>query len=300
MDSLQTYPQLIGYSAALGSAMAWAVGSILFRRLGDFASPIGMNLGKCIIGALYLLTALVLTSSLEPMNMHTFVVLALSGVLGIAIGDTFFFKALINLGPRLTVLVGTLGPVFTIVMAVILFNERLSVYGWIGAALTLAGVNLVLWTDAPADEKFRVRWTSGILYALMAAICMALGILAAKVGVAEASALQGTLVRIVWAGMGLMMWSLMSRQLRDCLTPFKDPFSLKLIFVAVFVVIFGGFWLSLVALKYIDASIATILNSTEPIFILPLVAFILRERIPAMGIAGAIIAVIGVGLIFTG
>ncbi|GAH50516.1 unnamed protein product, partial [marine sediment metagenome] len=68
----------------------------------------------------------------------------------------------------------------------------------------------------------------------------------------------------------------------------------------VFIVVFGGFWLSLLALKYIDASIASTLNSTTPLFILPMVAIILKEKVSIQAILGAAIAVGGIALIFMG
>lgn len=295
-DSAVFY-EIVGYAAALGSAMAWAVGSLLFRRVGEASSPTGMNLVKCLIGTVYLGVVMLLLGGGEAISGQTYLILAVSGLLGIALGDTFFFKALVNLGPRLTVLLGTLGPVLTIVFAVLLLGEQLSVTDSFGALLTLMGVNIVLWEDVPSDLNVKRKWTSGVVYALLAAVCMSLGIITAKVAVDSTSAMHATFVRVVFAGIGLSIWGLGSRQFGGWLVPFKDPFLLKAILVAVFVVIFGGFWLSLVALKYIDAAIATILNSTEPIFVLPLVRLFLQEKITARAVVGAIVAVVGVALI---
>jgi drug/metabolite transporter (DMT)-like permease len=56
--------------------------------------------------------------------------------------------------------------------------------------------------------------------------------------------------------------------------------------------------LSVIALKYTYTSVAATLNSTSPIFILPLVAFFLKERVSAKAMAGALMAVGGIGLYF--
>jgi drug/metabolite transporter (DMT)-like permease len=296
MDHSPSFHQILGYCAALGSASAWALGSILFRKIGEAASPVGMNLGKCIIGAFYLGVVL-LPMDPEPMDRRVILTLGVSGLLGIALGDSFFFRALVALGPRLTVLLGTLGPVCTVVLAVVLFKEQLSWPGWVGAALVLSGVNLVLWEDVPSDQAVRRKWGSGIVYALLAALCMSLGIISAKIGMAGSSAMQATFIRIVAAGAGLALWGLATRQLHHWVVPFKDPRLLRLTSVAVLVVMFGGFWLSLVALKFIDVSVATVLNSTEPLFVLPMVALILKEKAPVRGIVGAVVAVVGVALV---
>jgi drug/metabolite transporter (DMT)-like permease len=289
---------LLGSSAALVSASAWAFGSILFRRLGDEVSPLGMNLGKGIIGILCLGIVILLTG-IKPISSPAFLLLGISGLLGIALGDTFFFKALIQLGPRLTILLGTLGPVFTVILAVFFLRERPSILVWMGIPLIIGGTTWVLWERTPL-EKLKANWTHGIKYALLSALCMSLGIIFAKIGVASCSTLQATLIRFLWSVIGLTLWGCVTGELKNWLIPFINPRLLKLIFFTVLIVIFGGFWLFLVALKYIDASIAAILNSTTPLFILPMAVFLLKEKISLRAILGAILAVGGIALIFIG
>jgi drug/metabolite transporter (DMT)-like permease len=289
---------ILGILAALTSASAWAFGSILFRRLGDEVSPLGMNLAKGIIGILCL-GAVILLMGIEPVTAHAFLFLGVSGLLGIALGDTFFFKALIQLGPRLTILLGTLGPVFTVTLAVVFLRERPSLLAWMGIFLVVGGTTWVLWERAPR-KKLKAKWAYGVKYALLSALCMSLGIIFAKIGVASCSTLQATLIRFLWSVIGLTLWGCVTKDLGNWLLPFRNPRLLKLIFSTVLVVIFGGFWLFLVALKYIDASIATILNSTTPLFILPMAVFLLKEKISFRAILGAIVAVGGITLIFIG
>lgn len=290
--------RIAGSLAALVSAAAWAFGSILFRRLGDEVSPFGMNLGKGIIGILCL-GIVTLLVGIGPVTGRTFLLLGLSGLLGIALGDTFFFKALIQLGPRLTILLGTLGPVFTVILAVVFLRERPSLLAWMGIPLIIGGTTWVLWERAPR-EKLKVKWTYGIKYALLSAISMSLGIIFAKIGVASCSTLQATFIRFLWSVIGLTFWGCVTSELRNWLMPFRNSRLLKLMFFTALFVIFGGFWLFLVALKYIDASVAAMLNSTTPLFILPMAVFLLKEKISFRAIVGAILAVGGIILIFIG
>jgi len=286
----------LGSLAALTSAAAWAFGSILFRRLGDAVSPLGMNLGKGIIGMLYL-GVMLLVFGIEPITNRDFLFLGISGLLGITFGDTFFFKALLSLGPRLTILLGALGPVFTIILAVVFLQEKLSLLAWTGISLTIIGVIWVLWEQLP-QEEINKNWVSGIKYAFLSVLCMSVGIIFAKIGVTSCSPLQSTFIRIFWSAAGLTIWGSATGQLRNWLLPLRKPHLLKLILFAVFVAIFGGFYLFLFALKYIDASVATVLNSTTPLFILPMTAFILKEKVTPRTIIGATVAVCGIALIF--
>ncbi len=82
--------------------------------------------------------------------------------------------------------------------------------------------------------------------------------------------------------------------------PFREPRLLGLFVVSVCVVTFGGFWLSLVAIKYVDVSIAYTLNSTEPLFILPLAVLILKEKITLRALLGTVVALAGIACLCLG
>lgn len=293
------FNETLGGTAALLSAAAWALSSILFRRLGDEASPSGMNLGKCVIGVLAIGAILIFTG-LELLPLRDFLYLGLSGLLGIALGDTLFFSSLVNLGPRLALLIGALGPVFTVVMAVVFLGERPSPVAWAGIAATLAGVNWVLWGSVPKDGDKRGHTLTGIKYGVLSILCNSAGVLLSKVGVSSVSALEGTFIRFLWGMAGLLFAGLFTGQLKTWLEPFGDRGRVKLLLTAVLVAIFGGFWLLLVALKHINASLAVVLNETAPIFVLPMAYFMMKEKITVRGAVGAVIAVAGVVLIFRG
>lgn len=294
---------ILGCLAALLSAGAWALCSILFRKIGDKASPLAMNLGKCFIGTVYLaIVIFALGSGHEFIHMkyETFLLLGVSGLLGISIGDTFFFKALIYLGPKLMMLLETVCPIFVVFLAVVLFNEKLLLLDWAGIVLIIGGIDIVLWKEAEKDEGNK-NLTSGIIYAVLFSLCFSISIILIKFvfeNVEKVSALEANFVRLLWGFAGLAVWGLLNRRLREWLSPFKDYQLLKLIFFSVFIAVFGGFWLSLVALKYTLASLATVFNSTTPLFVLPMAAVMLKKKVTFIEVIGAAMAVMGVSLIF--
>lgn len=284
-----------GSAAALGSALGWAVGAILFRKLGDALSPLAMNLTKSVLGTLYL-AALLFFFGFESVSQPHFLLLGASGLLGIAVGDSFFFKSLMYLGPRMTVLAEMLGPILTVFFAVLFLKEKISLLTGLGIVLTLGGVAWVLWEHAGEDKARILRW-KGLQFSVLSGLCMSLAIILAKKALAETSALEATFIRLLWAAAGLALWGGLSRQLVQWIKPLSDPKLLRLAVLSAFVAIFGGFWLFLVALKYIDASVATVLNSTTPLFILPLSAFWQKEKISLRSAFGALAAVAGVALL---
>lgn len=289
-------PQIFGGAMALLSAAAWALGSVLFGRLGEEVSEAGMNLFKCLVGTLLLGAALVATGA-PPLDGQTISYLVVSGVIGIAIGDTLFFGALVRLGPKLTLIVSNVGPAFTVILAVSLLGERLSGVGAAGMALTLAGATLVSWRRAgPACGP---RASRGILWALGAALSTAVAVVLAKVGVREISALEGTTVRVFAGGVALGLLGAVRGTLGTWLGPLRRPRTLWFALGAVFVSM-SGFWLFLLGLKYGDASGVSVLNSTTPLFVLPIAAMASRERIAASEVAGALMGTVGVAMIFVG
>lgn len=283
---------------ALLSACAWALGAILWRKLGEHLSAYSMNLAKTVLGSLLLGIAL-LSIGLEPVNAAALAFLILSGVIGIAIGDTFFFLALLQLGPRRASLMGSLNPAAIAIAAAMVLGERPTPTVWLGIAATTLGVGWVLQERASGDAG-RANYVLGVLFGILSVLCTAGAVLLAKVGVTSVPTVQATWIRLLAGAGGLALWGLYRTELGSWLQPFRNRVVLTKVAAVVVVVVAGGFWLSLVALKHIDASIAGPLNSTGPLFILPMASLLMREKLSFRAILGAVVAVVGVALILTG
>ena len=257
-----------------------------------------MNLYKGVIGCLLLLITLFFIG-MEPVKRHDLFYLGLSGVLGISLGDTFFFMALINLGPRLMSLLGATTPVIVTVSAILFLGEKPTLLIILGILLTIGGTIWVLQEETPQKQAIKNKGR-GIQYGLLSILCMAAGVILTKVGVTSVPTLQATLIRLLGGVVGLLCWGYLTRVLKDWLIPFHNIELFKQIFLVVVISTFGGFWLFVVALKYVDAAVASTLNSTTPLFILPMVALMLKEKVSRQACWGAVIVVGGIALIFMG
>ncbi|OGV58687.1 MAG: hypothetical protein A2X49_13555 [Lentisphaerae bacterium GWF2_52_8] len=294
-------PEILGALAALGSSAAWAVGSILWRNISTEISSFSMNLGKGIIGCIYL-SIVCLIVGLTPMDLRTFLLLGVSGIIGISIGDTFYFMSLKNLGPRLSSLIGALTPVFIALSAVVFLTETSSFTKWAGILLTVSGVTWVMMENTPKNEIVQNK-TLGIKYGLLGVLCTTIGVLITKSVFdkdtsSTISPIQVTFIRAFSGTVGLAIWGGMTRQLKDWVLPFRNPRLLKNLSIVVANSVFGGFFLSILALKFIDASIASTLGSISPLFILPMVALVYKEKIKSRAVIGAVVAIIGISFIF--
>ena len=286
------------------SAFCWAVAAILFRRIGDHVPAMGINLAKGLVAMLFMAVLLLpgFYSSLALVDANSLAALALSGIIGICFGDTLYFLTLMRLGARRTLLLGSLIPVTTAFIAVVFLGEQISALAWFGMSLAIVGVTYVLWQRAPQEntqQQSREKYRSGLFFGLLFVAANALGIIATKVGVADIPALEATFVRQVFAIAGLTFWGLMVRDLLGWVSPLRNGKRLKTLLAASLIGALLGTWLSIVALKYTYAAVAATLNSTSPLFILPLAVFWLKEHVTLREIIGALTAVAGIGLYFS-
>jgi drug/metabolite transporter (DMT)-like permease len=286
---------LIGAAAALASALSWALGSVLFRRLGDVLAPVMLTAAKGVTGAAMLTVALWPLAT-APVADGAWSLLIVSGLLGIAAGDTLFFMALNRLGAQAVVLLLTLGQVLTVLLAVLWLGERPGPAGWAGIALVISGVGAVMWLRM-RDEGGQTQRV-GILCGLGAVLCMAVSIIIAKQALdAGENSVQATLIRMLAGTAGAIALGVITGQKLGQLRPALAPRFAGLFLVSVAVVTFGGFWLSLFAVQHAGVAIASTLGSLEPVLVLPFAAILLRERITAPIAAGTVAATVGAVLL---
>ncbi len=289
----------IGIGAALGSAASWALGAILFKRIGEKMSPLAMTLAKAVVSVVFLGVALVFLG-FTRIAPHDLGMLVLSGLIGIAVGDTLFFAALQDLGPQTLVVLMMVGQVATALLALVFLGERPSAKAWGGIAGVIVGVALVLWANL-AGERQRSRGR-GIVLGLLSVACMAVSVIFAKQGLDGGAAvsetmqqtMQGTCVRMLAGAVGIALVGLFTGRLRAWFAEGKSARLAGSFLFAVCVVTFGGFWLSLLAIRHVDVAIANTLNSLEPVFVLPLAAIVLKEKITPLQVVGTLTALTGV------
>jgi len=292
---MESGEKILGIAAALGSAASWAVGAILFKKLGEQMSSFGMTLAKGAMSVV-LLGIAVCVFGMDTMDGNTLLLLLLSGLIGIAAGDTFFFRALKDISPVSMIVLMVVGQVLTILLAVIFLHETPSVMEWTGISLILAGIFVTLSADL-SGERRSSGWR-GVMFGLAAVVCMSVSYIIIKIPLENISSLQATFMRMASGTVGVFLVGMMSGQVGGWLAPLKDGAFLAKFCVAVCVVTFGGFWLAIYAMKHLDVAVANTLNSTEPIFVIPLAYFVLKERITTRSVLGALTVVAGVALIF--
>jgi len=305
---------MVGEAAAVAAAMLWAVASLIFARLGrDDVSPLAMNLLKCLIAFVLLLATLgMFEGRIWPgeLSYWNTAVLAVSGFIGLTFGDTAFFASLTRIGSRRALLLRALTPPITAVLAVPVLAEPLTLKMAAGIALTVGGVIWVIMEREPSvrDDAAeadpgeeggfsREEWV-GLALGVAAALFEAVGQVLTKMGGGDIPALDISIVRLAFgtAGLGLVVG--MTGRISEVVEPMKIPRKAWLLFVATMLGTYLGIWFSMAGIRYTYTGVASTLSSTSPVWILPLAHYFEDDRVSPRAVAGAVIAVAGIGLLF--
>ncbi len=292
-----------GASAALFGAVLWAGTSIIFENISKKISSARLNFYKGSFALMLLaVTSLILGERIPTINWNEISVLAISGVIGIALGDTAYFQAVKKVGARRALTLFTLAPPMSALIALIFLGEQLSLMTWIGIMITVCGVIWVV-TEESGDEKIQIKKEDllpGILFGALAALGQATGVVMTRSVLTQTNltTLQSTVMRLAPALVALIIIIMIMGRGYEKLE--KESIDKKLIGKVVLASIIGAYiclWLQQIAIENLQAGIAQTMLSTSPIFILPMVA-LRGEKISVRAITGAVLAIAGIILIF--
>jgi len=277
----------IGEACSIGSALAWSGGVIMYERLGETLAPLQLNLLKNLIVLALLVPTLLLTPgagwpSLSPAAL---VLTLVSGVLGIAIADTLYFRALNALGAARVGIIGNLYSPFVIVLSFLFLAERLNALQIVGFMLVSIGVLLV--TRQRAEKALApAELRRGVLCGAAAIALMAIAIVMVKrvlegqpllwvVALRLLGGVAGLAALFVWRGQPLLPNAQHRPRLRW-----------HVLIVGALLGQYVSMMLWLAGYKYTKASVAAILNESSSIFIVLLAALFLHEALTTRKLLG--------------
>ena len=282
-----------GELCSILSALCWAIGLMFYRQLGATLPPLQLNFLKNLLVLGMLLPAIPLLHGFTLPHFSAWQAFAAvaSGVLGIGIADTLYFRALNELGAGRMGVLGNFYSPFVIVLSFFFLGESLLPVQLVGFALVSLGVWIAAWPRAGSapHPQHAVR---GFLIAMLAIVLMAVSIILVKRVLEQQPLLWVTALRMVGAIAGMAAIAWLRGETAQLAPPTVDMPWRKLVFAA-FIGQFLAMVLWLAGYKFTLASVAAILNETASIFILLLAAVWLKETLTRR-------AIVGVGLTLSG
>ncbi|MGE4442524.1 MAG: DMT family transporter [Desulfomicrobium sp.] len=291
-----------GEIAALAAAFIWAVATMIYARTGNRAPALFLNLVKGTIAvAMLSLTVLILGETCPDLTVSQWLWLTGSGIVGISVGDSAYFSAIKRVGPSQTLLVESLAPPLTGVLALCFLDEAIGFWAWTGIFLTMAGILWVVTEHRPQQKRIHLP---GLGFATLAALCQAGGMVMSRqvMVTTDITPLWAALIRlgaasvVLWTALPVLRPDIVLR--RDSWRAVGTARNGWAFFVlAVFLGTFLGIWLQQAALKLTGAAIAQTLLSVSPLFALGLAAMS-GHKVSRRSFAGALLTLAGVALFF--
>ncbi len=289
------------YSAL--APLAWAVAVVLFRMGGDNTPPLTLNLFKNTVGLLLLgLTFWVIGfEGLAHTSWTDAVILIASGILGVAIADTLFFRALNALGASQMGIVGTAYPPTVLLLGFLFLGDRFELLQWLGVALVLGALVLA---NLPARDSQKDGADAppyrAMAIGLLSIVLLAVGIVIAKTALDRTPVVWASILRIGGAQAVLLPYCLLRSDRRQQMAVFKPTINWWTILPGSVAGTYLAYMLWVGGMKYTNVSTAAVLNQTYVVYIAVLAAIFLRERLSPikivallLGVAGSILVVLG-------
>lgn len=305
-----------GIAAAIGTAFCWAMSALFFtaasRRIGQFH----VNQIRLVQACLFLGAACLVTGAFTMAPWAQLALLALSGLVGLALGDAALFLSLQIIGARRGSLIMALAPGFTALLMVPLLGETLGWVGIVGMVITLSGVMwVVLERGQPGEIVGNAKL--GIIMGVLGAIGQAAGLILSKAGlgmehpegllnslfhvtrdnVKPLSPLYGTFVRMLVGMVLLVGYGIAAGKFGATLHALKDRKGLGQTTGGAFFGPFVGVTLSLAAVSWTNTAVAATIIGTSPVLVIPIVRIVYKQKITARAVVGALVAVGGVAVL---
>ncbi|MBX3047539.1 MAG: DMT family transporter [Anaerolineales bacterium] len=295
-----------GELAALAASLFFSIGPTFFTLSGRLIGSAVLNRSRLLLATSVLILIhwllygqpLPFGSDLEHWGWF-----ALSGVIGLTLGDAALFQAFVQIGPRLSMLVYSLAPIVTAVLGWLWLGDRLSPPQALGIGVTLLGV---LWVVSERQESSGTQiepraYASGLFLALLGAIGQAIGLVTARQGFeGDMAVLSGQVLRMGTAAVAIWLFAILRGQVGNTFNTLRaNPLGVRFMMLAVAFGPVMGVWTSLASVKYAaNIGVASTLQSLPPIFLIAIGYFFFKERVSWRAMVGTLVALTGVALLF--
>lgn len=297
----------MGEIAALVTAIFWSFTSIFFSIASRALGSVHVNRLRLMLAVIYLMvTHTILYGQPFPAGagLDRWLWLGASGIVGLVFGDACLLQSYVLVGTRLGTLMMAVAPVISAILAWVFLGESLSWLKIAGILVAVAGVILVVLerngAQAGAERGERRRYALGVLFGLGAALGQAGGLILAKRGLSgDFPAVSGVVIRMTIAVITMWLPALINGQWRSTLQlAFENRRILGHIALGATFGPFLGVWLSLVAVQATYVGVASTLMALTPVIVLPILKWGFKEQITWRAVAGTVVALSGVALLF--
>ena len=228
--------------------------------------------------------------------------LTVSGLVGIVIGDTMYFRSLQILGPRRAMVLACLSPFFAALLGLLFLQQAIGYLVVLGVVLTMAGVIVVV-VDRKAKQEepglMPGKMQAGVACGVLAAACQATGGLFSAKGMVDCNPLEAAAIRLFAAAVATTLWLLSRKKYRQAFMQTFKFEQFRYLIPATAMGTWLGIWFCQMAYKNDDLAIAQTLLSTCPLFAIPVMWILHRHQVNRLSLAGTVVAIFGIWVTVT-
>jgi drug/metabolite transporter (DMT)-like permease len=199
-----------------------------------------------------------------------------------------------------------LAPIFAAVGAYLMLGETIPELAIVGIIITLIGVVIVILESEERSGEPLIssrRRASGVMFGLVAAGGQGVGLVLAKKGIdlvpgATLNPVSATLMRLFLGAFFVWVLALVLGRMPEVLRGARNRAAMRDTAAASLVGPYLGITFSMVAVTLTETGVAQTLLSLMPVMIIPVVWILYGQRTSWRGIMGAVVAVLGVAIIF--
>ena len=291
-----------GEFAALAVAIFWTITALAFESASRKVGSLTVNVLRLSLALVFIgVYTFISRGHAFPVDAtaHNWLWLGLSGIVGLVLGDYFLFRAYPMIGSRFAMLIMTLAPPLAAIFGYFILGESLNLLQAAGMLIVISGIGLAIFNKPVKGERLSIKFSpAGLLFAFLGALGQGLGIVLSKYGMEGYDAFASTQIRIIAGLAGFVFIITLLRRWGNVTTAVKNTRVMKTLLLGAFFGPFLGISFSLLSVKYTQTGIASTIMSLVPILILAPSAWLYREKITAVEIAGAVISVAGVAFFF--
>ena len=142
----------IGEISALVTACLWSVTSFLFAFAAEKVGSVQVNINRIILAAIILFLIIAVSGIDYSLSSEQVIYLIISGVVGLVLGDSFLFKSYQLIGARLGMILMSLVPAISAILAWVFLDEFITPLGILGMVVTISGSNICCYREGEGSN----------------------------------------------------------------------------------------------------------------------------------------------------
>jgi drug/metabolite transporter (DMT)-like permease len=294
---------MLGNTLAILCAVSWSLSVILLKMSGAQIHPLALNLIKNVVGLVFLgLSAWIFEGTLHwPERFSDTKWLLLSGFLGIGLADGLILKAMQHLRASHVAILECLFAPFVIILSVFRLQERPTPLMLIGGALIIGALFCVSHPEEDRDKGPGMsQRTQGIILMAIGLFLIAYGIVIVKPLFDTVPLFSLVTIRMLAGVLGSVLFYGFLQDRRVKLVAFLRAPNKSVLFAACFLSSYLSILLWVAGYKYLQATVAALLNQTSTVFTVIFAVIFLKEKFTRAKLIATGLAMSGVALITLG